>query len=405
MDENVAIRAEHVSKTFRLPHEKSGSVKTAVINLKRKRTYEKQQVLNDISFEVKQGEFFGIVGRNGSGKSTLLKMLARIYLPSKGTIHINGKLTPFIELGVGFNPELTGRENVFLNGALLGFNRKEMTAMYKDIVEFAELERFMEQKLKNYSSGMQVRLAFSIAIRAKSDILVLDEVLAVGDYDFQQKCFEYFKHLKKVKKTVVLVSHDINNIRQFCTKGIHIHDGRLAAYGDIEDVIDSYSKENIERAGMSLESSGEGKKISGSGDVTIDQVFTKDSSGEKKDVFTPGEDIQVCFKVKANKDIESPVYGMIFSDSSGKVAFATNTLDQKIKTKDLKKGETAVITYKLQNNYDDSLYVVSGAVANSDRTTLFARLENAHTFKSAGRNVSARAPYYPEHAISITTKS
>src|SRR5690606_31573026 len=154
-----------------------------------KRTYEKQQVLKNISFEIKKGEFVGIVGRNGSGKSTLLKLLAGIYSPDKGSIEVNGKLVPFIELGVGFNPELTGRENVFLNGALLGFNRKEMQAMYKDIVEFAELERFMDQKLKNYSSGMQVRLAFSIAIRAQSDILLIDEVLAVGDAAFQQKCY------------------------------------------------------------------------------------------------------------------------------------------------------------------------------------------------------------------------
>ena len=177
--DEVAIKVSHVSKSFKLPHEKSNSVKSIVVNPLKKRTYERQEVLKDINFEIKKGEFFGIVGRNGSGKSTLLKLLAGIYSPDKGSIQVNGKLTPFIELGVGFNPELTGRENVFLNGALLGFNRKEMSTMYDEIVEFAELEKFMDQKLKNYSSGMQVRLAFSIAIRAKSDILILDEVLAV----------------------------------------------------------------------------------------------------------------------------------------------------------------------------------------------------------------------------------
>src|SRR5580704_9615782 len=172
MSDNIVIKVESVSKTFRLPHEKNTSLKSAVINFyRRKRTFEKQQVLKNVSFEIIKGEFFGIVGRNGSGKSTLLKLLAGIYSPSKGNIHISGKLTPFIELGVGFNPELTGRENVFLNGALLGFSRKEMAAQYDDIVQFAELERFMDQKLKNYSSGMQVRLAFSVAIRANTDIL------------------------------------------------------------------------------------------------------------------------------------------------------------------------------------------------------------------------------------------
>ena len=193
-ENQIAIKVEAVGKTFRLPHEKTSSIKSALISGWRKsRSYEKQHALEDISFEIKKGEFFGIVGRNGSGKSTLLKLLAGIYSPSKGSIQINGTLTPFIELGVGFNPELTGRENVFLNGALLGFNRKRMQTMYSDIVKFAELERFMDQKLKNYSSGMQVRLAFSIAIRAESDILLIDEVLAVGDSAFQQKCYNYFR--------------------------------------------------------------------------------------------------------------------------------------------------------------------------------------------------------------------
>jgi ABC-2 type transport system ATP-binding protein len=173
MADEVAIKVEKVSKTFKLPHEKNTSIKSAVVNFyRRKRSFEAQEVLKNVSFEIKKGEFFGIVGRNGSGKSTLLKMLAGIYIPTDGEIHVKGKLTPFIELGVGFNPELTGRENVFLNGALLGFNRSEMQAMYDDIVSFAELERFMDQKLKNYSSGMQVRLAFSIAIRANTDILL-----------------------------------------------------------------------------------------------------------------------------------------------------------------------------------------------------------------------------------------
>jgi len=195
--DDFAIRVEKVSKIFRLPHEKNSSIKSTVVNFyKRKKGYELQKALENVNFEIKKGEFFGIVGRNGSGKSTLLKLLAGIYTPTKGQVHVRGTLTPFIELGVGFNPELTGRENVYLNGALLGFSRKEMQAMYQDIVDFAEIERFMDQKLKNYSSGMQVRLAFSIAIRAQSDILLIDEVLAVGDAAFQQKCFDYFEELK-----------------------------------------------------------------------------------------------------------------------------------------------------------------------------------------------------------------
>lgn len=247
-EDNIAIKVENVTKTFKLPHEKQTSIKSALISrLKGGRSsYERQQVLNDISFEVEKGDFFAIVGRNGSGKSTLLKLLAGIYTPSSGSITVNGKLTPFIELGVGFNPELTGRENVFLNGALLGFNRPEMEAMYENIVEFAELERFMDQKLKNYSSGMQVRLAFSIAIRANSDILLLDEVLAVGDAAFQQKCFDYFEELKSTGQTVVFVSHDMGAVTRFCTKAIYIKDGDLIFEGTPMEVADIYREENID---------------------------------------------------------------------------------------------------------------------------------------------------------------
>lgn len=244
--EDFAIKVENVSKIFRLPHEKTTSVKGAVVNFwQRDRTYEKQKALDDVSFEVKKGEFFGIVGRNGSGKSTLLKLLAGIYSPSSGQVHVRGKLTPFIELGVGFNPELTGRENVYLNGALLGFNRKEMAAMYDDIVKFAELKKFMDQKLKNYSSGMQVRLAFSIAIRAQSDILLIDEVLAVGDAAFQQKCFNYFEELKSSNRTVVFVTHDMSAVRRFCDRAIYIKDGLKTHEGLPDSIANEYTKENI----------------------------------------------------------------------------------------------------------------------------------------------------------------
>ncbi len=240
----IAIKVSNVSKSFKLPHEKNTSVKSFIVNPFKKRTFEKQEVLKDISFEIKKGEFFGIVGRNGSGKSTLLKLLAGIYSPDKGHIQINGKLTPFIELGVGFNPELTGRENVFLNGALLGFNRKEMNVMYDEIVEFAELEKFMDQKLKNYSSGMQVRLAFSIAIRANSNILVLDEVLAVGDASFQKKCLRVFDQYKSSNRTIVLVTHEMEVVKKYCDRAILINNGVLESEGDPQSVSNEYVKLN-----------------------------------------------------------------------------------------------------------------------------------------------------------------
>lgn len=241
MDGGIAIKVDKVSKIFKLPHEKNTSIKSAVVNFYRhNRGYDSQSALEDISFEIKKGEFFGIVGRNGSGKSTLLKLLAGIYTPTQGGIQVAGKLMPFIELGVGFNPELTGRENVFLNGALLGFNREEMKKMYKDIVDFAELDKFMDQKLKNYSSGMQVRLAFSIAIRAQSDILLIDEVLAVGDAAFQQKCFNYFRKIKEEKRTVVFVSHDMSTVQEFCDRALLIDSGRLQYIGNTNEAASRY---------------------------------------------------------------------------------------------------------------------------------------------------------------------
>jgi ABC-2 type transport system ATP-binding protein len=243
----VVLAVDHVAKSFRLPTEQATGLKMAFLNWTRGvKGYTEQEVLTDISFEVKQGDFFGIVGRNGSGKSTLLKIISGIYVPEKGTVKTVGKLVPFIELGVGFNPELTGRENVYLNGALLGFSRDEIDAMYDDIVDFAELGEFMDQKLKNYSSGMQVRLAFSVAIKAQGDILVLDEVLAVGDEAFQRKCDNFFTEIKQdPTKTVILVTHSMESVKKYCNKAILIKDGEIIVSGNKDDVADRYTIENL----------------------------------------------------------------------------------------------------------------------------------------------------------------
>lgn len=241
-DEDVVISVKNVHKSFRLPTERSAGLKQAIFNrLRGIKGYRDQQVLKGLDIEIKRGEFVGIVGRNGSGKSTLLKILAGIYYPEKGEIVINGNLVPFIELGVGFNPELTGRENVYMNGALLGFSNEEMDKMYDDIWKFAELEDFQDQKLKNYSSGMQVRLAFSIAIRAKGDILLLDEVLAVGDAAFQEKCNNYFESLHG-DQTVIIVTHSMENVRKYCDRAILIEDGKIKDQGNPKKIAEEYLK-------------------------------------------------------------------------------------------------------------------------------------------------------------------
>jgi ABC-2 type transport system ATP-binding protein len=239
-----AVIINDIHKEFILPQSKNTSFKQVAVNIVKKNDKVTQKVLDGVSFTVNKGDFFGIVGRNGEGKSTLLKLIAGVYSPTQGSITLNGGLTPFIELGVGFNPELSGRDNVFLNGALLGYDRKQMEAMYDEIVSFAELEPFMDQKLKNYSSGMQVRLAFSIAIKAKNDILIFDEVLAVGDEAFQRKCLDVFERYKATGQTVILVTHDMDTVKKYCNRAALISKGRLLRVGDPIRVADDYSRLN-----------------------------------------------------------------------------------------------------------------------------------------------------------------
>ena len=368
MADELAIKVEHVSKSFRLPHEKHTSIKSALIGAFRgKNRIEKQQVLKDISFEVKQGEFLGIVGRNGSGKSTLLKLLASIYVPDKGNIEVNGTLTPFIELGVGFNPELTGRENVFLNGALLGFSRTEMRDMYDDIVAFAELERFMDQKLKNYSSGMQVRLAFSIAIKINSDILLLDEVLAVGDAAFQKKCFSFFRKLKKDKKTVIFISHDMNAVREYCDRAILIENGEIVTSGSADKVAKEYTKLFLEATSTA---EGAGSKRWGTGGIKIKSVTAKVSE----------DHVVIDVMNEMKQDVDNPIFGVIIISPVGVKIFESNTQWKKMHTGSFKKGESVKITWEIPNIFTNGSNYVSAAVANQDATEFFDWWDEAVSF-------------------------
>lgn len=305
--EDNIMEVSGLSKTFKLPHEKNSSIKGSLINVfSQKKGYEIQKVLKDVSFEVKRGEFFGIVGRNGSGKSTLLKLLAGIYVPTTGSVKVNGKLTPFIELGVGFNPELTGRENVFLNGALLGFTRKEMNEKYDDIVKFAELERFMDQKLKNYSSGMQVRLAFSIAIRAETDILLIDEVLAVGDQSFQEKCFKYFSDVKQSGTTVVFVTHDMSNVERFCDRVLLLDkDRRNNGIYDIPTAVAYYNELNHPQKTLDDKPRTRSQK-----DLYIRDVELINSKGNSVKKFRQGDSMTIRIKVGRNKKVISEKKGI-----------------------------------------------------------------------------------------------
>ena len=286
VQKEVAIAINDIHKEFILPQSKNSSFKQSFVNIVKKNNKVTQKVLDGITFDVHKGDFFGIVGRNGSGKSTLLKLLAGVYVPTSGDVQINGNLTPFIELGVGFNPELSGRDNVYLNGALLGFDRKQMDAMYDEIVDFAEIEPFMDQKLKNYSSGMQVRLAFSIAIKAKNEVLIFDEVLAVGDEAFQRKCLDVFETYKAEGQTVVLVTHDMETVRRFCNRAALIHYGDLKMVGDAKKIAEEYSKLNTASIVSDIE------KVSQTKSFELEIKYLDKNSKRKSD-YKAGENMQI----------------------------------------------------------------------------------------------------------------
>ena len=320
MSNNIAVKVDHVSKYFKLPTEASQSLRTTLVNrFKGIKGYTEQHVLKDISFEVEKGDFYGIVGRNGSGKSTLLKIISEIYVPEKGKVTIDGKLVSFIELGVGFNPELTGRENVYMNGAMLGFSTEEVDAMYDDIVDFAELHDFMNQKLKNYSSGMQVRLAFSVAIKAQGDILILDEVLAVGDEAFQRKCNDYFMERKQSGKTTILVTHDMSAVKKYCNKAVLIEHGLVKVVGDPDEVANQYSFDNAA-----------GQKVSND-DVVVEnpKITNLQVKLLTENIISPNQDISFEISYDVNEDIETYIAFSITDIDRGIWIYNDNSLDNK----------------------------------------------------------------------------
>lgn len=354
MSEEIAIKVENVSKDFKLVHEKNTTLKSKFTSLIKGKgsgkSTTKQHALKNISFVVKKGEFFGIVGRNGSGKSTLLKILAEIYQPTKGSVHVAGKLVPFIELGVGFNPELTGRENVYLNGAILGFSKEEIDGFYDSVVEFAELQQFMDKKLKNYSSGMQVRLAFSMAIRAKAEILLIDEVLAVGDADFQRKCFEYFKMLKKEHTTVVFVTHDMGAVREFCDRAILIDEYKIKTEGDPQDIALEYLKMFTENEENVISYNNSNTTRWGNGNLKT----------EKVEVKLEESNLIVEIQVKVNEPVDKIIYGLHILGSDGQEITAMN--NRMILAPDIEgasKGSVVNVKWKMLNVFSDGRYSIT----------------------------------------------
>ena len=365
------IRVTNVSKDFLLPHLRQTTLKGKALNMFRtSRTIEVQQALRDISFDVDRGEFLGVIGRNGSGKSTLLKILAGIYMPTRGSVAVGGKLVPFIELGVGFSPELTGRENVYLNGAMLGFSKGEVEAMYDDIVAFAELEESMDQKLKNYSSGMQVRIAFSVATRAKADILLIDEVLAVGDAAFQRKCFEHFRALKKSDTTIVFVTHDMGAVREFCDRAILIEDCSILAQGSAEEVAGRYTGLFDPQPATAPQVQGRRR---GSGAIGYTEVIVPALLGEEGSLTLELEAL-------AEQDVDEPAYGFLIKNSSGAPVLGTNSMLKRQATGSLRKGERISVTWSVPNVFSDGLHHVDLTITDRQGLDVYDHWEEAAAF-------------------------
>nr|DAM02775.1 MAG TPA: ABC-type polysaccharide/polyol phosphate transport system, ATPase component [Caudoviricetes sp.] len=384
-EKDVAIEVKEVSKSFKLPLEKSTSLKQALFNaLQGKKGFEEHQVLRDISFKIYKGDFIGIVGRNGSGKSTLLKLMAQIYYPDSGEITVDGVLVPFIELGVGFSPELTGHDNVYLNGALMGFSTKEIDAMYDDIVDFAELGQFMEQKIKNYSSGMLVRLAFSMAIRAQSDILLLDEILAVGDEAFQRKCYAYFAKLRREKKTVVLVTHSMDSVQRFCNRAILIHDGDLKIDGSPLEVAQAYQELNNQRLDLaSLESQFDTGETSEEKAQKDEELHQRE---ENVDVTIShritSEKIDFDLEIIPKRKLDDAVLTFVINSEVGEIIFRVATDDKNVnEVIDFIPGVVSHVHLSIDNIFPNGIFSVQVAVKKKDRSENYLMINNALLFE------------------------
>ncbi len=386
MEDNIAIKVSGVSKTFRIPHEKVSSLRGAAVNaFKRNKGFEEFKALDDVSFEVKKGEFFGIIGRNGSGKSTLLKILAGIYQTDKGSVKIDGRISPFLELGIGFNPELSGRDNVYLNATVLGLTKKEIDKKFDAIVAFSELERFIDQKLKNYSSGMQVRLAFSVSIHANREILLMDEVLAVGDSNFQSKCLEEFNKYREMGRTVVIVTHDIAVVQRYCDRAMLLRSGKIKKIGNAEDVANEYIYDNMSDEEKRMQNdvdviSSEVEKSESKKVAEITKVEFLDKGGKEKNVFQTGDDIVARIFYSAKKKIEKPVFGIAIHTQDKIHITGPNTKSSKFVI-DFIEGVGSIDFEIKDNPFLTGSYLFTAALFNWECVTPFDFKDKKYSFK------------------------
>ncbi|HEY3830250.1 MAG TPA: ABC transporter ATP-binding protein [Solirubrobacteraceae bacterium] len=377
------IVVDAVSKTFRVPEERVHTLKERALHPLRRSRHESFEALQEISFDVRRGEFFGIAGRNGSGKSTLLKCLAGIYGVDRGRIWMDGRLSTFIELGVGFNQDLAARDNVILNGIMMGLSPREARRRVDEVIDFAELREFEELKLKNYSSGMHVRLAFSVAIQVDADVLLVDEVLAVGDAAFQQKCFDVFHRLRDDGRTIVFVTHDMGSLNRFCHRALLLERGRPVHLGEPHEVADRYLEinfgHNADAGGGVTENHG------GDGEARVLEAWIEDEHGERPASLPQGQRIALKALVRFEVDVEDPVASVyVLNEDHVAIVVATSAKGNERSGK-FRAGEEVLCSFAFENVLAPGRYNPLFTIAHRGTgMDLMDRIEGAFSFVVTG---------------------
>jgi ABC-type polysaccharide/polyol phosphate transport system ATPase subunit len=358
-----AVVVQGLSKTFRLPHQRYSTLKERALHPLRSRRFDELHALQDVNIDIGTGEFFGIVGRNGSGKSTLLKCLAGIYQGDAGRVDVNGRLSPFIELGVGFNSELTARENVIINAIMLGLTRRQARERFDDIIAFAELEDFLDLKLKNYSSGMSVRLAFAVSIQVDAEILLVDEVLAVGDAAFQQKCFEQFDRLKAEGRTIIFVTHDMTTVERFCDRAMLIDRGSVQMIGAPHEIARAYNELNFGR--LVHDQPDEEARYGDHAEAEILDCWFEDGDGDRVTTLAQGEPVAVCMDVRFREAMDDPIFAISVRNEPRHTVFATSTRWTNEPTGSFAAGDEVRVRVAFENWLAPSRYDATPSVARS----------------------------------------